>query len=422
MNLFKLKTGKIILISAITLMSCERKISPAKENIIPLATEVGKYGILNLSDYVTDLKYIPLETNDSVLISNIEQIIYENEKIIITSDWRQNECLVFNKNGAFCNKIGNIGQGPEEYIALQQIFTHDNLIYIKTPSVLLKTYDTDGNFVKKIPLPDLKSEYMIREVQPITSDIFFLDIASHELSYYPITILIKSNGITSDIIKEYTEPFILEKPFEYVSNNEFAITYRFKNEIRYYKYTNCDTIFTIGKSLNKKDAFIFDFGKYKPTRTHLTGKKDNSLSGAPPIRPIKILESSDFLFIEFNFAKYAPEPFEFKTTMGSSTKEKIVTNSMVFGLFDKNTKTLNLMNQPIKRKLGLKNDIDGGPVIWPLYISTNDELVTSVSSDDFLEYFDQIENPTPELVHIAKQVKSDDNPIIVIAKLKDKHN
>ena len=41
------------------------------------------------------------------------------------------------------------------------------------------------------------------------------------------------------------------------------------------------------------------------------------------------------------------------------------------------------MKQPIKGELGFCNDVDGGLVIWPQYISTNDEIVTSISADAF---------------------------------------
>ena len=65
-----------------------------------------------------------------------------------------------------------------------------------------------------------------------------------------------------------------------------------------------------------------------------------------------------------------------------------------------------------------KNDIDNGPIFYPHYISTKNELVTYISSEDFLEHYEQIENPTPELERIAKNIKPDDNPIVIIANLK----
>ena len=90
----------------------------------------------------------------------------------------------------------------------------------------------------------------------------------------------------------------------------------------------------------------------------------------------------------------------------------------MYGVFDKSTGELALMRQPIKGKLGFKNDIDNGPVIWPHYISTNNELVTYIYPEDFIEYYENTENPSPRMTEIAKNLKIDDNPIVIIAKLK----
>jgi len=62
------------------------------------------------------------------------------------------------------------------------------------------------------------------------------------------------------------------------------------------------------------------------------------------------------------------------------------------------------MKQPIKGKLGFNNDIDGGPVVWPHYVSSNNELVTYISTEEFLDYFDKIENPTPQMIEISKRL------------------
>ena len=44
--------------------------------VIPVGAVVGTGSILNLSDYAESVEYIPLETNDSVLISKIDQIAF----------------------------------------------------------------------------------------------------------------------------------------------------------------------------------------------------------------------------------------------------------------------------------------------------------------------------------------------------------
>lgn len=96
----------LLLLFGVFLCACNK--NTAKEiNVIPLADEVGTYSVLNLSDYVTDIRYIPLETSDLSLISGIEELLYENEKILVNTNWKRGNTLVFDNNGAFCNVIGD---------------------------------------------------------------------------------------------------------------------------------------------------------------------------------------------------------------------------------------------------------------------------------------------------------------------------
>jgi len=79
----------VILFFVVLLMclavSCDNKKTTLLPNVIQVESAVGNYNILNFSDYATDIKYIPLETNDSALIGMISQISYENGKIFIKS-------------------------------------------------------------------------------------------------------------------------------------------------------------------------------------------------------------------------------------------------------------------------------------------------------------------------------------------------
>ena len=53
-----------------------------------------------------------------------------------------------------------------------------------------------------------------------------------------------------------------------------------------------------------------------------------------------------------------------------------------------------------------------------IIISAKDELVAYISPEDFMEHCEQMENLTLEIERIAKNIKLDDNSIVIIAKLK----
>ena len=398
--------------------SCEHKKNTLQIKVIPVASAVGNYNILNLSYYIAEIKYIPLETNDSALIGRISQISYENGKIFVKSISNNyiSDCYLFDNNGKFCLKIGQYGQGPEDYNTLFETFIYDNFIYMMgvRPNKIL-IYNTNGLLVENIKvqineITENHNEYFFHHIIPLKENIFVVNVES-PYGHYPKAILLETNQSNSKTIKEYTNYVKLNKTKPSTGICEVGNMYRYKDEVRAYKALN-DTIFTIGQNMEMKEAFVFDLGKYRPTISYIE-QKEPDINFNNYIIPDKIFESSGFLFINFFTGNYTHELFEQVSRHGWQSD-----NNITYGVFDKKTGKLALMKQPVKGKLGFKNDFDNGPVIWPHYISSNNELVTHILVEDFLEYYDKIENPTPQLREIAKNAEMDDNPIIIVAKLK----
>ena len=404
--------------------SCNKKVDLPPHNVILVASTVGSYEILNLSDYVTEIRYIPLESNDSALISPINlKIIYENGKILIldnTTD-SKNNCYLFNNDGEFCCKIGQWGQGPDNYLLITDVSIHENLIYLMAWYRIL-IYDTNGRIVENIHLqsddmPVGFKESNLRSMIPLKKNVFIVNIVTNT-RHYPTAFLFETNNSTVETIKEYPNSIKLDRLKPVFSTIESGVMYRYENEVRIYKPIN-DTIFTIDQNKEIKENFIFELGKYKPTLSYFEWKEGgNDLRayinfGRNFIIPVTICESRHHLFIRFSFGNHTPEPYE-----SFHLGQKIINND-VYSVFDKRTGELILMRQPIKGKLGFKNDFDNGPVIFPNYITSNNELVTFMQPEEFLEYYALVENPSVELKNIADKIDIYDNLIVIIAKLKD---
>ena len=409
-------TGLLVLFTY-AMVSCSNKKDAHALHVIPVASTVGNYNLLNLSKYATEIRYIPLETNDSTLISGIRQIFYENGKILLLDQIPLSytfTCFLFDNNGKFYRKIGQPGQGPDDYNNLRQVFMHENFIYLKDYFKVL-IYDTNGNLVEKINLRSNEFPQQYRsffEILPLKKDTFVMNVASMK-GYYPKAILFEKYQSDIKIIKEYPNYVKLDKLHDFYSTDELGIMYRFKDDVRIYKVFN-DTIFTIGQNTEMKDAFIFELGKYKPTLSFMEGKETPWNDARKKyIIPMAVCESLNHLFINFNFGNQALEPVESIGNQGGKYSD-----TRVYGIFDKLTGEFTLMKQPIKGKFGFKNDIDTGPVFWPKNISSDNESVTYISAKEFLDYYDKIEKPTPQMTEIAKRISPDDNPIVIIAKLK----
>lgn len=256
--------------------SCTQKKDASSINVIPVASTVGNYSVLNLSDYATEIRYIPLETNDAALISPINlQIIYENEKILVKDNSSTgSNCYMFDHTGKFCRKIGQRGQGPDDYLEID-ISMFDNFIYLLDRLKVL-VYDINGRLVENI---NLKSDLISEEYRqanykiiPMKKDKFVMTVATY-FGYYPFAFLFETRNSKVINIKEYPSSVKLDKLGRgNYSSPELGNMYRYKDEVRVYKAIN-DTIFSIDNNADLKEAFIIDLGKYGPTLSYFEGKE-----------------------------------------------------------------------------------------------------------------------------------------------------
>ena len=415
--MYNVKKSICFFLLYILIGSCTKTNLSTDLSVIPVESMVGKYEILNISDYASSVSYIPLETKDNVLIRNISEIIYEQEQFIVNDPIQS--CMVFNKCGSYLHNLGNKGLGPEEYLSIRKISSWNDSIFLHTGSpVKIMIYHSGGRLIDILRADNISETYRFNAIWFLKPHIYLSDVvtmaANNSTSSYPSAILLQEDNKRLTISREYPN-VSLEKEFGgFSSSFEVAIMYRFNDKVYTYKAIN-DTIFTIGPDLEMDKAFVFNLGKYRASTKWMF--EMNPKKNPEYIWPLNIMESTNYLFIEFFFGNHAPEHFEYLRRPGTSD-ERIYTDYRVFGLFNKLTGQLKLMNQPIKKKLGLKNDIDGGPVIWPSYISKNDELISTIQPEDFMEYYEKTENPSPRMTEIAKILKIDDNPIVIITKLK----
>ena len=118
--------------------------------------EIEDVSIMELFD---SIEAIPLETNDSSLLIWPDKILYWNGHYGIF-DSKNPALFVFDKTGTFVRKIGNRGEGPEEYTEIYDVIQNkeEKEIYMLSPFGEIVVYSTDGKFIRRIQLPQ-KTNY-----------------------------------------------------------------------------------------------------------------------------------------------------------------------------------------------------------------------------------------------------------------------
>ncbi len=224
-----------------------------------------------------------------------------------------------------------------------------------------------------------------------------------------LTVIFNDNKQIIDTTKCY-ENFTFGKTPIYSKFGQSGVFYRAPNNIiRYYRGLS-DTIYSYhSEKQTFLPAFCINHGKHRTTR--ITGPKSENKD---LIKTLSICENKRYLFFDFYTKKASPEPFEDEISRGGRNFRFI--NTSILGIFDKELESLDFLLQPIPSIKGLQNDIDNGIPFTVQNVSSKGELIDYHSAYKFLEYADKLKNPKKSLKNIIKQVKEDDNPIVIIAE------
>ena len=141
------------------------------------------------------IKIIPLETNESCLIGGIHKIQVFDQYILV-ADFTINSLFVFNKEGRFIRRIGGIGQGPGEFVSIND-FTIDRInktVYISDGRLSrINKYDLEtGKFIQSFRNAGSGRSNRFESIWgKLYSDAFF---AEHSANNYLLYIIDESTG------------------------------------------------------------------------------------------------------------------------------------------------------------------------------------------------------------------------------------
>ena len=152
--------------------SCTPQKKANDPNAIDIAVSLEHLTELKTSQLGKQIRYIPLETTDSSLIGNSYSIKLSKDHIFVSTNGR---CLSFNKQtGKYLGSIGHKGEDPQGY-SNANCFIHphtNNLYFYRQPDKLVK-YDTKGNYLGQVHLP-----------QKISPSLYFTFSDSLILAHY----------------------------------------------------------------------------------------------------------------------------------------------------------------------------------------------------------------------------------------------
>ncbi len=364
---------------------------------ITIGQNITKIEQKNISLFVKNIQYIPLETTPECLLDqDISQIELFNNELFV-SDYKY--IFRFDKNGKFIKKIGVMGQGPGEYTQGFQNFIIDNknnhLIIFDMISQRMITYDFNGQFVY-----EKKTDFLPGRFDWINDNHF---------ATYNMGFTYEKTPWSDFYVIDREANTIHKNKFKKEADKKYGLTvfppvfYHFQGKLRY-KNPHENIIYEITENGKTKPIYYLDFGVYESKNEvdefEIRGKKGNLSIRANPksyekIGITEMSESAEFLFI--NFAHK---------------------NEKQFGVYDKVAKTFYTVYDSKNKLYGFTDDILEGIPVYPKLVIYNNNLYS---------YFDAYylivklkgKTKNPDLQKIINSLDIGDNPVVIIGELKE---
>ena len=364
-------------------LCCVLSVSAQKPVVINLAKAISESPKeIMLNELASDIRYVPLETTDDCLMNNEFYIMQYTGEDIITSG-----IFHFDKNGKFLNKIGSKGQGPEEY--LQGLFAFgdwkNKLLYVQNWTTLT-CYGFDGTFVRSIPTPQLNmgAAGLFDENHILyRNDIYYADKAN-PIQLYMVD---SQNGKTVSKWRGHLEEN--KKYGMILTSRDFM--YNYDNSL-FYKPALENVIFKILSPKKRQLVYKFD----------CSGKDiDVSADEVDPKKRFQFLsvywakETAQYLFVNYGMK-----------------------NISRLGIYDKEKKTFT--------NVTIKDNLAGGYDIHPAWTSDDNHLLMVYYAGGLLQDKEKrystglLPERKKELDELLKNIKEDDNPVVILVTLKPK--
>lgn len=393
-----MKNAIVILLSIVLIffiiLSCNNQQHESKLVTKTISIDPASNHNLNLSDVIEVVDLVFFETNKNCLIGNIDKLRYHDGRFYMYEQFGDSKALCFSDKGKFLFQIGAIGRAENEYITLRDLNINkwkDRIEIYDINRDLMLYYDFNGHFIGKGSIGRKTRHYAVIDSLHYA---FFNDGEYADLSY--------NIFITPQDEFKVLYPGV---PFQGQRDvmNSINPFYESDNGV-IFAFSLNDTIFSV-TSQGAHPKYILDFGKERIPKEVLSkdmkGIVEFLRGNTVPGFVSHLVENSEYISVSYTY----PIP-NYNTVFISKDK-------------------LNVLNlyEPA-------NDINYLP-FKPPYCTMGEYFVSVIPAHEILntyrekemEYLQSPESINNEayakLKNIAGKINEDDNPVLMIYKMKD---
>lgn len=384
-----------------------------------------KIEVTFLNTFTDNIHYVPLSVENGSIVNNIREIDFFDDKILVADN---ENCFLFNLQGKLISKIGNKGNGPEEYKFLSSCkIVDDDFIYIKDRNYL-KFYNYNGSFISKYQLPKIPEEQGIIDYLGLINDTLFIaKIPNYSGSSTHSAIIFSLSG---KILKKRKNFTFFNRTENYITESDAkANIYKYNNKMHFKEMLN-DTVFRILHDYKFIPVYFFDLGKFK------FEAKNSEVSFQERMKIFNnfifiqdIFETKKYLFLNISMGKNSPEIYPEKANI---LGQEVLISPPALGIYSKENNRFNFVkpttNQEELYSSGIMNNVDCGPNFYPKAKMNDSILVSWIDAYKLKSYIQTktFQNSIPlfpekkkELEQLAESLNENDNPVLMFVKLKE---
>jgi hypothetical protein len=373
---------RALLVYILFSFTLDNKKSISVLHIIDLTKLPEKNNPVYLSRFASGITYLPLETKKECLIGpSVSLNIYDS--IIVCCAHHQ--IFTFDsETGHFIKPIGEYGHGPDG-------FMNSKSSYLRNGEIIITAlgwdhsieFSADGKILNR-----LKMERYPRDFAWLNDNLYAIYYNKNS-NIDSLKLLIYDSDKRKTISTFYEYRTFIDTPRRTMFG---AFFYYFNNKLFMKEYFN-DTVFHV-TSEKLVPTFVFNSGKYSPPffeKDVFDFVQYHSIS--------TIIETNHLIFFRLHFKKRT-----------------------YICCYDKRTKQVMIPNYRDVQINEFENDIDGFMPFHPISVTGNNELVGYLEPYKIRKWM--AENPgkaakLPSHLQKLRNIKETDNPVVMIAKLKD---
>lgn len=344
----------------------------------------------NLTDVAIDLQYILLETRPDIFVSEIVNFSITESYIFVLDN--KSNLFQFDRYGKFIRLIGNIGKGPNEYLFINDFVASEkmNTIVVFDQNRLIK-YDMLGNITG-----------FSKHIGAKCVDYYPDRFAFYKQNYTqdPVNLIVTDKNLVP--IKEYINHSPKPKSKRWPGNSPL---YVFNNNL--YLKEHCNDTLSLVQESKKVPYAIFE-------------EKDMALDYSINVDPFNIPKEFDNkLTAEYI---YESNKYMFVSYIQGARIPGSKIGYIRLLLFKESNNALCLEGGTFA------NDVDGGLKFWPNTIFNNNTLISCINAIDIKAHVasEAFKNSNPkypekkrELEKLANSLSENDNPVLMLVKLKE---